>query len=78
MTRTAMTTVDNWSGYQATSNQQHQHSLNDPLVEQIIIIKGYIKQAREAMRFEEVKTLDENLRELQQEFYIRQQQQAES
>ena len=69
-----MTTVDNWSGYQATSNQQHQQSLNDPLVEQIIIIKGYIKQAREAMRFEEVKILDENLRELQQEFYIRQQQ----
>lgn len=28
--------------------------MNDPLVEQINIIKGYVKQAREALRFEEV------------------------
>lgn len=27
---------------------------NDPLVEQINIIKGYVKQARDALRFEEV------------------------
>lgn len=66
----AVTTLDNWSGYQANAAV-----LNDPLVEQINIIKGYIKQARAALRFEEVATLEMNLRELQQEFYQRHQQQ---
>lgn len=28
--------------------------MNDPLIEQINIIKGYIKQARDALRFDEV------------------------
>lgn len=46
----AMTTIDNWTGSQQSSGQFN----NDPLVEQINIIKGYIKQARDAMRFEEV------------------------
>lgn len=46
---------------------------NDPLIEQINIIKGYIKQARDALRFEEVAILELNLRELQQEFYNQQQ-----
>lgn len=64
----AVTTLDNWSGHQADTG-----SLTDPLVEQINIIKGYIKQARQAMRFEEIETLENNLRELQQEFYQRQQ-----
>lgn len=45
---------------------------NDPLVEQINIIKSYIKQARQAFRVEEVEILEQNLRELQQEFYNRQ------
>lgn len=50
-TGSALTSIDNWSGQQASMA-----SSNDPLVEQITIIKGYIKQARDAMRFEEVKT----------------------
>lgn len=62
-----MKSVDNWSGFQ----QQHQSSVSDPLIEQINIIKGYIKQAREGMRFEEVATLEENLRELKHEYWIR-------
>lgn len=28
--------------------------MNDPLIEQINIIKGYIKQARDGLRFDEV------------------------
>lgn len=44
------------------------------LVEQINNIKGFIKQARDALRFEEVEILELNLRELQNEFYERQQQ----
>lgn len=47
----AVASLDNWTGSQAdTSNVS-----NDPLVEQINIIKGYLKQARDAMRFEEVR-----------------------
>lgn len=46
----------------------------DVLVEQINNIKGFIKQARDALRFEEVEILELNLRELQNEFYERQQQ----
>jgi rabenosyn-5 len=62
--------VDNWSGFQSqsTGNKQFGAEL-DPLVVQMQIIKGYIKQAKEAMRFEEVTTLEANLRELQQEYY---------
>lgn len=46
----AVASLDNWSGSQAEPSS----SSNDPLVEQINIIKGYLKQARDAMRFEEV------------------------
>lgn len=69
----AVTALDNWSGYQNSADK-----MNDPLIEQINIIKGYIKQARLAMRFEEVAILELNLRELQQEFYNRQQQQQQN
>jgi rabenosyn-5 len=68
-----MTTIDNWSGSQQVSGFN-----NDPLVEQINIIKSYIKQARDAMRFEEVETLEYNLRELQHEFYLRQEKSQQS
>lgn len=67
----AVATLDNWSGIHQTSSS----SINDPLVEQINIIKSYIKQARTAMRFDEVATLELNLRELQNEFYQRHQHQ---
>lgn len=63
-----MTTLDNWSAYQSSTATS-----SDPLVEQINIIKGYIKQARQDLRFEEVATLEMNLRELQGEFYRRHQ-----
>lgn len=46
----AVKSLDNWSGLQADTSG----SSNDPLVEQINIIKGYLKQARDALRFEEV------------------------
>lgn len=69
----AIRTVDNWSGYQDIQMSGNSH---DPLVQQINIVKGYIKQAREAMKFEEVGTLELNLRELQQEYYRQQQSKA--
>lgn len=62
--------MDNWSAHQISSTNKTQHS--DPLVEQINIIKGYIKQARHDMNFDVVETLELNLRDLQREFYERQ------
>ncbi|XP_004529703.1 rabenosyn-5 [Ceratitis capitata] len=59
--------IDNWSAHPVNVSQSE-----DPLIEQINIIKGYIKQARQEMNFEVVETLELNLRELQREFYERQ------
>lgn len=42
----------------------------DPLREQILLIKGYIKQAAVAGRLDEVKTLERNLRELEEELKV--------
>lgn len=42
---------------------------SDPLIQQINIVKGFIQQARSAMRFEEVASLEANLRELQEALY---------
>lgn len=64
--------VDNWSGYQQ-QQQQLQNNAVDPLIEQINIIQSYIKQAREDMRFEEIETLEDNLKELKHEFWLRNQ-----
>lgn len=69
-TQSAIASLDNWSG--RGNGGGGGGSQSDPLVEQINIIKGYIKQARVELRFEEVATLELNLRELQQEFYNRQ------
>lgn len=71
---TVVKAVDNWSGYQ----QQLPSNANDPLIEQINIIQGYIKQARDGMRFEEIETLEENLKELKHEFWLRNQQKNEN
>ena len=41
----------------------------DPMVQQMEIIRGYIKQARQATKWDEVRMLEENLRDLQQEYW---------
>uniref|UniRef100_A0A182ND31 FYVE-type domain-containing protein n=1 Tax=Anopheles dirus TaxID=7168 RepID=A0A182ND31_9DIPT len=71
----SVSTMDNWSG---TQTGPLRHVTSDPLIDQINIVKGYIRQAREALRFEEVATLERNLAELTQEFYQRQQRDGES
>uniref|UniRef100_A0A1A9ZP53 FYVE-type domain-containing protein n=1 Tax=Glossina pallidipes TaxID=7398 RepID=A0A1A9ZP53_GLOPL len=68
--------LDNWSARPVSTTGRTQN--NDPLVEQINIIKGYIKQARQDMNFDVVETLETNLRELQKEFYIRQKPSSQS
>lgn len=63
--------MNNWSAPQASATKS---TVDDPLIEQINIIKGYIKQARQEMNFDVVETLELNLRELQREVYERQRQ----
>ena len=46
------------------------HQGEDPMVQQMNIIRSYIRQAQEARRWDEVSMLEENLRELQQEYWI--------
>lgn len=47
----------------------------DPLAQQISIIRTYIRTARENHRYEEVAMLEENLKELEIEYYFKQEQQ---
>lgn len=51
---------------------------SDPLIEQINIIKGYIKQAKEDGHLEVLQTLEKNLGELQAEFYNQQRSETQS
>lgn len=45
-------------------------SAEDPMVQQMNIIRGYIRQARAARRMDEVATLEANLKELKQEYVL--------
>lgn len=56
------------------SNVSHEstESVEDPLIEQIQIVTNYIEQARRAHRYEEVASLEENLRMLKKTFNKRQ------
>ncbi|CAH4037166.1 rabenosyn-5 [Pieris brassicae] len=45
-----------------------QHDDDNPLLEQMNIIRGYIKDARKELRFEEVAILETNLKELKKEY----------
>jgi len=59
------------SGFVLSSSSQA-HVMNsvsdDPMVQQMTIIRGYIQQARDANRFDEVSMLETNLKMLQEEF----------
>lgn len=71
--QTMIKSVDYWSGYQPQKQQQLQGKANDPFIEQINNIQSLIKQAREDMRFDEIETLEANLKELRHELYLRNQ-----
>ncbi|XP_077977542.1 rabenosyn-5-like [Glandiceps talaboti] len=51
---------------------------NDPMLQQMDIIRGYIQQAREAQKHDEVQMLESNLRELQSEYWRQQQSQMQN
>ncbi|XP_050413256.1 rabenosyn-5 [Patella vulgata] len=44
----------------------------DPMLQQMEIIRGYIKQAKEAQRWDEVEMLEHNLKDLKDEYYRQQ------
>ncbi|KDR16038.1 rabenosyn-5 [Zootermopsis nevadensis] len=45
----------------------------DPMIQQMNIIRNYIKQARAAHKYDEVATLEQNLKELKEEYWRQQQ-----
>merc|ERR1719228_1061851 len=61
--------VSHESGFVVSSNSQEANSVNeDPMVQQMNNLRGYIRQAREANMFDEVSMLESNLKMLQEEF----------
>lgn len=60
-------------GWKPEGETEHASRIADPMLQQMEIIRGYIRQARQAQRLDEVTMLEQNLRDLQLE-YIRQQQ----
>lgn len=48
--------------------------INDPMIQQMEIIRGYIKQARDAHKWDEVNMLEQNLKDLQMEYSSQQKQ----
>ena len=55
-------------GWQPTE-ASHSGPDDDPMIQQMNIIRGYIKQARQAQKWDEVSMLEENLKDLQAEFW---------
>ncbi|XP_026757987.1 rabenosyn-5 [Galleria mellonella] len=55
----------------SSSRVQHNDVDDDnPLIEQMNIIRGYIKEARKELRFEEVAILEANLKDLKKEYHL--------
>ncbi|KAI5641768.1 FYVE zinc finger domain-containing protein [Phthorimaea operculella] len=52
------------------AGSSNQHDDDNPLLEQMNIIRGYIKDARRELRFEEVAMLEANLKELKKEYQL--------
>lgn len=55
------------------SNMMITTDSTDPFIEQMSNLRSYIKLAREECKFEEVATLERNLKELQSAYYAMQQ-----
>jgi len=61
-------TVRKSEGWLPTSSVSRQSEVADPLLQQIDNITSFIKQAKAANRLDEVRMLQENLRQLQDEY----------
>lgn len=66
--------TDLWRNMNEHEREQIMNQENDPMLQQMSIIKSYIRQARQNYRYEEVAMLEENLKELEIEFYFKQEQ----
>lgn len=58
-----------WGTYTASANVVE---TDNPIIQQINIVKGYIKQAREAGKMDELRMLEENLKILEATFWEQQ------
>lgn len=56
---------DGWSP-QVVTKKDLTETFDDPLIQQMEIVREYIRQARQAMRFDEVASLEANLKYLQE------------
>ncbi|XP_023231624.1 rabenosyn-5-like [Centruroides sculpturatus] len=65
-------TISTETGWIANTSDQNVSASDDPMVQQMNIIRNYIKQARMDQKYDEVQMLEANLKELQLE-YMRQQ-----
>ncbi|KAL2102009.1 hypothetical protein ACEWY4_003770 [Coilia grayii] len=59
-------------GWLPSADALHTRQLDDPLLQQIDIIQSFLRQARAAGRTDEATTLEENLRQLQDEYDVQQ------
>ncbi|GAB1603705.1 rabenosyn-5-like [Argonauta hians] len=55
-------------GWKPSEISCYSQKTNDPMLQQMEIIRGYIKQAKQAQKFDEVEMLEQNLQELQLEY----------
>lgn len=56
------------TGWGADSSAHNVTETDHPMVQQMNILRNYIRQAREASRYDEVSALETNLKELQEEY----------
>lgn len=63
-----VTVTTGWSPSNMASSVKTDSHTEDPLIEQINIVRNYIEQARKAQRFEEVASLETNLKFLKQAY----------
>ena len=60
------------SGWKPMEIDGSKTNVEDPMLQQINIIRGYVKQAKQAQKYDEVRMLEENLKDLQQEWWRQQ------
>jgi rabenosyn-5 len=59
-----------WGPEYMRKRADNSDQIEDPMLQQINIIRNYIKQAREAHKYDEMHMLEENLKELEIEYFI--------
>lgn len=60
------------AGWKPTEVNAVSSEESDPMIQQMNIIRGYVKQAKQARKWDEVKMLEDNLKELQLAYWSEQ------